>query len=91
MPVFLELLKEEPDNAEVQLAIGICQLELEQFENASQTFTSVNNPLYKDQAQWYMAMTFLKQSDLTSARTILELIEKGDFNYEKAQDLLSSF
>ncbi len=88
LPVFKQLLIAEPDNAELQLVIGICQLELDNFDKASQTFSSVTNPLYKDQAQWYLAMTFLKQSDLGSASTILDSIQEGEFKYQEAQEIL---
>lgn len=88
LPAFLRLLAAEPDNAELQLVVGICQLELDNFDKASQSFSSVTNPLYKDQAQWYLAMTFLKQNDLASAGTILKTIQSGDFNYQKAQEIL---
>lgn len=88
LPEFMKVLEAEPANAEVQLAIGISQLELNRFEKATQTFSAVTNPLYKDQAQWYLAMTFLKQSDLGSAKTVLGAIEKGDFKYDQAQEIL---
>jgi len=91
LPLFVKVLEAEPDNAEVQLALGICQLELDRFENANQTFSAVSNPLYRDQAQWYLAMNFLKQSDTDNAKTILESIQQGDFNYAKAQEILSAF
>lgn len=91
LPIFLKILEGEPENAEVQIATGICQLELGRFEKANQTFSSVVNPLYKEQAQWYLAMNFLKQSDKENAKTILESIEQGDFNYEKAQEILKEF
>ncbi len=90
LPLFLQTLEIEPENAEIQLAIGISQLELNRMEQASQTFSSINNPLYKDQAQWYLAMTFLKQSDLANAKTVLESIKEGDFNYAKVQEILES-
>ena len=88
LPLFLQILESEPDNAEVQLAVGVSQLELGRFEKATQTFSAVNNPLFKDQANWYLAMAFLKQSDMTNAKTVLESIKKGDFNYVKAQEIL---
>ena len=90
IPLFLQILESEPNNAEVQLATGVSQLELGRFEKATQTFSAVSNPLFKDQAQWYLSMTFLKQSDMTNAKTILEAVKKGDFNYTKAQEILQA-
>lgn len=90
LPLFMEALQIEPNNAEIQLALGICQLETNQSEKANQTFTSITNPLYKEQAQWYLAMNFLKQSDLESAKTTLSEIQSGDFNYNKAQEILEA-
>jgi len=90
LPLFLEILRAEPDNAEVQITLGICQLELERFEQANQTFSAVQNPLFKDHAQWYLAMNFLKQSDMGNARTILETIQKGEYKYSQAQEILKT-
>ncbi len=89
LPLFLKILETEPDNAEVQIATGICQLELGRFEKANQTFSAVVNPLFKEQAQWYLGMNFLKRSDMENAKTILEGIKEGDFKYEKAQEILN--
>lgn len=89
LPLFMDILKTEPDNAEIQIVTGICQLELNRFENANQTFSNVSNPLFKDQARWYLAMNFLKQSDMDNAKTVLESIEQRDYNYAKAQKILN--
>jgi len=89
LPLFQEVLEAEPTNAEVQIAIGICQLELGRLEKATQSFSAVNNALYKDQAQWFLAMTFLKQSDIENAAIVLASIKEGDFNYTKAQQILA--
>ncbi len=91
LPLFLQILEAEPNNAEVQLASGICQLETDNLEKAIQTFSAVSNPLFKDQAQWYLAMIFLKQSDMANAKTVLESIKEGDYNYAKAQEILDAY
>lgn len=91
LPLFKDILKGEPDNAELQIVIGICQLELEHYEQANQSFSAIQNPLFKDQAYWYLAMNFLKQSDMENAKTILETIQPGEFNYAKAQEILEAF
>jgi len=54
-------------------------------------FSVVSNPLYRDQAQWYLAMNFLKQNDIDNAKIVLESIKQGDFNYTQAQVILSAF
>lgn len=86
--VFQKILRTEPENAEIQLVTGICQLELNMMADAIQIFRDVKNPLYQDQAQWYLAMAHLKQGDLGNAKLILQKIKEGDFNYSMAQEIL---
>ncbi len=88
LPLFLQSLSAEPNNAELQLATGICQLELQRYEKAIQTFKAVDNPLFIDQAQWYLAMTLLKKNDVGQVKKVLENIKNGDFKYEEAQEIL---
>jgi thioredoxin-like negative regulator of GroEL len=86
--LLLAALDIEPDNQTIQLALGICQLELGENEKAKQTFSVIDNPSCQEKAQWYLAMIFLKQRDVRNAQTILENIEVDEPNYKAAQDIL---
>lgn len=88
LPLLIQIIKMEPDNVSVQFAAGIAQLETGQIEKATQTFSAIKDPEFKEIAQWYLALTFVKQKDYENARTVLELIEKESYNYSKAQEIL---
>ncbi len=82
------VLAEEPTNQSVQLALGICQTELGEIEKAKQTFSVIDATPYREKAQWYLAMIFLKQSDARNAQTILESIQPNEVHYDEAQSIL---
>ncbi len=76
--------------AEVQLYYGITFLELEHYPLAKITFDKVllhKNSGFVDDAQWYLALLFLKQNDLETCKTYLEQIPEDSNYYEKARDL----
>ena len=88
LPLFNGALALEPNNAELKLATGVCYLELGTYDKAIEVFSSIKNQLFVDEAQWYLAMTYLKKDDLINAKAVLKKIETDNRNYDKAQDLL---
>ncbi|MEM6685095.1 MAG: tetratricopeptide repeat protein [Bacteroidota bacterium] len=76
----------------LQLYIGVCHLELENYTAALETFDALlnSNTLDNHKAYWYKALTYLKQNDAENAKKILQtLVEDSDnYNYEKAKELL---
>lgn len=75
----------------VQLYIGVSQLELENYAEAIQTFTTLqeSDAIDHHKAYWYLALTYLKQNDTESAIKILDILLKdsSNYNYEKAKKL----
>lgn len=85
----LSIFEKHPDNIEVQLARGNCEFNLGDTDAALKTFQTIalKNSIYTPTANWYLALTYLKQNQPEKAKLILQNIPKGTY-YQKAQDLL---
>ncbi|MEX0274372.1 MAG: tol-pal system YbgF family protein [Flavobacteriaceae bacterium] len=79
-------------NPNVQLYIGVCQLELSQYEAAIKTFTLLGEAQVMDshKSYWYLAMTYLKKGDLEPAKDALKELtsQKTHYKYDEAKALL---
>jgi hypothetical protein len=77
---------ERPDDHRVALYLGIAQLEIDQKELAEANFIRAQqDPGFKQQAQWYQALTYLKFEDNKKARDMLNSIITSENHYRKAQ------
>ncbi len=90
----LELYNEKynSQSANTLLYKGMCYLELKEYSKAEQIFNSLQNSdtLDKNKAYWYLALTSLKQEDITSTRKTLQLIIANSYyNHQKAKQLLA--
>ena len=72
--------------------LGICAMELDLLSEAETAFTkvsSVNESKYKEQAQWYLALNYLKAGDNPkSINTLKEIESSGSYYGTKAKELL---
>ena len=81
----------KPDTAALLLYKGVCQMELTQFDTATQTFDRLINSslLDAEKGYWYKALLLLKQDKRKEAKTILkQIIAKKQYNYLQAEALL---
>jgi len=62
-------LKDNPNNKEALLAKGCALLKLNKTDLAIQTFQQINN---SKTANWYLALSYLKNDEVTKAQPILE-------------------
>lgn len=73
--------------------LGICAIELDRFNQAEMAFNKVlsaEDGRYKEQAQWYLALSYLREDKLTEAKNKLLEIEKSTSTYApKSSELLS--
>jgi predicted Zn-dependent protease len=85
-----KLLEADPANAELQLFKGICLVELDQVKEAESIFNAIrdSNPVYKDKAIWYLALSALKQKDYDRCRALLEQLSADSEDHSKAMELL---
>ncbi|WP_299715823.1 hypothetical protein [uncultured Tenacibaculum sp.] len=72
---------------------GFSYLELNQFNKAREQFDFLKNSktLQSKKANWYTALTYLKEDNKTELKSILENITANttNYNYKEALDLLS--
>ncbi len=77
LPLFEALLEKQPTNILAQLGAGTCLLEINEPSKAIRYFDRIlnsNDVLYKDQAQWYNGMAYLKLNDVEAAKKIFEAL-----------------
>lgn len=75
----------ELDQADVQLIQGIAKMETGSFMEANSYFQIVaQNPILKDEANWYRALNFLKEGRREECKQyLILLIEKENSDYYK--------
>lgn len=93
-PILDDLKFMEGDNSNVLLMLGISNMELNLLDNAKSNFIAIistNNPFYSQQAQWYLAFSYLKSDDKVNAVQHFDAIIKANGFYKsKAKEVLSS-
>lgn len=84
-------LFEGAENSLAPLYQGICYLETESYSQAEIAFKqALSNERTREQAQWYLALTFLRDGQRQqSMREFQEIIDnKGHYKHDKALDIL---
>ncbi len=86
-----QYLKDNPSDYNVQLSKGLSQLNLKQYEVATQTFQTLDKSDRReaiDKSKWYLAMTYLKLNELTKCKATLQaILDEGGY-YPKDKNLL---
>ncbi len=83
-------------NSNLQLALGNAYLAAEKTQQAISVFTAIidrNDPLFSDQANWYLALAHLKLNQLTQSKNYPQILAnnpEADF-HQKALQLLEKF
>ncbi len=87
-----ELYQADQQDAEIALGLAVARWENGDSSGALELLQQlVDHPLLSDKAQWYRAMIFLKEENLTAARDALQAVA-GDENSTQAvqaQEVLS--
>ena len=88
---FNKILEKTPSNLEIQLYKAISLIETNQFSEADELLfgLSETNSAYKTKAQWYWALSKLKQEDKETCIKILQQIPETAEYYKHAQKLLN--
>ncbi len=81
---------ERGENAEIAYYKGIALVELDTYEEAFLIFERLANgtSIYKYEAQFYMALGYLKQDKREKAHTALKKIPEESAIYSKAKELI---
>jgi tetratricopeptide (TPR) repeat protein len=90
LPLLQAYVKQQPDDIQMNISLGICYLEMDRFAEAEQIFSVIasGQTAYAETANWYLALTALKQKDLVKCRGILSRIPQTSAWYNKARALL---
>lgn len=86
-------LEANPNERSAALYLGIAQMELSNYGEAeSHLMEALNDPLYQQQADWYLALLYLRMDDVNkSSETLQKIVNVGDHYKEKeARELLRS-
>lgn len=93
----LELLQSQlatdPANLEAQFFSSLCLLELKRYDEAIATLEPISNTAnsWADEAQWYLALSYLRQNKEEECAAILRQIPQSNWHYPEAQKLLKHF
>jgi len=84
------VLTTEPNNIKAVLYRGICLLELGRAADARAVFEplAAGNSALREDAVWYMGLSYLKENNLSACRTTLAKIAAGEAHYVEAQKIL---
>lgn len=79
-----------PDNITAQVYIGICLLELDRAAEARAILAPIalGQSALRGEANWYIALSYLKEKNYEACKSNLQFIDQGADHYEAAQDLI---
>lgn len=90
IPHLQEYTDAHPSNMQLKLALAISCSEMNKDEQAERKFNEIiqlDND-YKEKAQWYLAMLYLKQGNQQKTTQLLQQFDKDHFYYKQAQEIL---
>ncbi len=84
----LEQLKDS--SAQAAFMLGVSYMETNVFDHAVAVFDllTYGHSIYKEKAEWYIALTYLKKEDIVKCKDQLKAIANASSYYAKAQELL---
>jgi len=86
-------LLQDSKNEDAQFYLGNAQYQIGEYNLAEKSFTtylSQIQPIYKNQANWYLALCYIHQGQIDQANTLLDLLKKGNSSYSKRAEELST-
>jgi tetratricopeptide (TPR) repeat protein len=90
--LFEEVLELDQSRMEVNLMTGVSNMELEEFEKASTSFSKViihNDNLFMDHAEWYLGFCYIKTDNTDKAVEQFTKIASGNSpNKDRAKKIL---
>jgi tetratricopeptide (TPR) repeat protein len=92
LPEINAYVKVHADDLDLQIAAAICNIELNDFAAAEQSLNTIINSdnLYKEKAEWYLAMCYLKQDKKKDCKDILQSFKADHFYKTKALTILKN-
>ncbi len=84
--LFSRVIENNPKDMQSMLMNGVANFENSKYPEAKASFNQViddNNNLFIDQAEWYLALCYIKTGETEKARAQLITIKKGEGIYMK--------
>jgi hypothetical protein len=90
LPIIKEYSQAHMDNGNMKIALATCYFTANDFINTESTLQNLidQNDAYKEKAQWYLAMCYIRQEKKQVAIALLSSFEKENFYAEKAKRIL---
>ena len=90
LPLLQQYVSLQPDDIQMKFSLAICYLETGKYNEADSIFSTIasGQTAYAASAQWYRALTALKQNDYAKCRTVLNSITPTSSFFTKAKELL---
>ena len=90
LPVLDAYLETNQNDNEVMKANGIALLETGKYEEAFEAFRAVGqaNPIFENEANWFVALTYLKQNEIENCKKALSAISPASPFHKDANKLL---
>jgi tetratricopeptide (TPR) repeat protein len=88
---FSKLLQDQPDNVSFQFYQANILLASQNAAAAIPIFQKIidgNNPLFEEQARWYLSLAYLQLDQKGNAKALLEKIQDGQFKSKEASSIL---
>ncbi len=85
-----QVIAADPKNITANLYQGICLLELGRIAEARAVFAPIalGQSALRGEANWYIALSYLKEKNYEACKSNLQYIEPGADRYEQAQELM---
>lgn len=86
LTLFEKVIAMDRSNMKAHLATGISNIEINQPKEAEESFETVilhEDNLYVDQADWFLALCYLKTNDLDNARLQFDRIASNDHSFKQ--------
>lgn len=92
LTLFEQIIHTDKTETSALFFAGICSMELKDYDTAIEYFNKLiaaNNLLFIQQANWYLALSYIQTDQIAEAAGVLQLIVKEyKFKHQEAEDLL---
>ncbi len=92
LPLLQNYMQLQADDIQMKFSLAICYMETGKYNEADTIFTTIaaGQTAYAATAQWYQALSALKQKDYRKCRTVLNNIPASSLYAAKAKELLAA-
>lgn len=90
---FQQLLESDPENIIYIFYLANSHLANQEAKKAVPYFEKIitlDDPSFVEQSRWYLALAYLQKNNKENAKAILEKIQKGQYHFREAQNILNN-